>query len=105
MFQEMAFSSSVIGIIGTLCISKKWRFSKDFLIRLKNGVIFQADGKWRYKNGTDNKVIILYNIIGGGDEKKAPEMAPQGAPFGSLINCAATYFSSPAPVSSSYCES
>ena len=33
--------------------SQKWRY---FFIRY---------GKWRYKNGADNKVIILYNIIGG----------------------------------------
>ena len=65
---------------------------------------FKRNIKWRYKNGTDNKEIILYNIIKGA-MKKASEMTPQGIPFGSLINCAATYFSSPAPVSSSYCES
>lgn len=98
----------LVAIIGgyqrNIMCFKKWRFSKDFLHPSQKWRFFQAGGKWRYKNGADNKEIILYNIIKGA-MKKVPEMAPQGIPFGSLINCAATYISSPAPVSSSYCES
>ena len=45
--------------------------SVTFFIRLKNGVILKRYGKWRYKNGADNKEIILYNIIKGAMKEDA----------------------------------
>ena len=50
---------------------KKWRLSKDFLHSSQKWRYFIRYGKWRYKNGADNKVIILYNIIGGAMKKGA----------------------------------
>ena len=70
------------------------------------------------KNGADNKVIILYNIIGGAMKKDAGNGATRSpvwiinklcvlfsAALSEVHRTSFTYFSSPAPVSSSYCES